>query len=82
MYIAGIDVGNYDTKTQNTSIPSGYTGPLTEKPIGDEYLKFNGKYYVPSFERFAYEKDKTRTERCIILSLFALANEIYETVVT
>ena len=77
MLIVGIDVGNYDTKTQNTTISSGYSGPLYEKPLGDDYLMYNGKYYIPSTERFAYEKDKTRSERCLILSLFALANEIY-----
>ena len=32
MFIIGIDVGNYDTKTQNTSTPTGYEGPFSEKP--------------------------------------------------
>ena len=80
MYYFGIDVGNYDTKSQHTSSPSGYKGPHPEKPLisgTKEYLEFNGMYYIPTVERFAYEKDKTRSERCIVLSLFAIANEIY-----
>lgn len=78
MFIIGIDVGNYDTKTQNTSTPTGYEGPFSEKPpIAGEYLAVNGKYYIPTKTRFNYEKDKTQSERCIILSLFAIAKEIF-----
>ncbi len=76
MFIAGIDVGNYDTKSQHTTIPSGYDGPYNEKPFHDEYLKFDGKYYVLTDKRLPYQMDKTDSDRCIILSLFSLAKEI------
>ena len=78
MFIVGIDVGNYDTKSQHTSTPTGYDGPFTAKPpITGEYICVNGEYYTPSNERFNYEKDKTKSDRCFILSLFAIAKEIH-----
>lgn len=78
MFILGIDVGNYDTKSQHTTAPSGFEGPTPEKPLlAGEYLEVDGKYYVPTTERFAYEKDKTRSERCLILTLFSIAKEIH-----
>ena len=78
MFILGIDVGNYDTKSQHTTTPSGFEGPHPEKPLmAGEYLEFDNKYYVPTTQRFPYEKDKTRSERCIILTLFAIAREIH-----
>ncbi len=81
MFIIGVDVGNYDTKSQNTTAPSGYEGPTPEKPLlAEEYLELDGKYYIPTSERFAYEKDKTRTERCLILTLFSIAKEIHHAV--
>ena len=77
MFYLGIDVGNYDTKSQHTTTPSGYDGPTPEKPLlAEEYLCYNGQYYVSTTTRFAYEKDKTRNERALILTLFAIANEI------
>lgn len=78
MFILGIDVGNYDTKSQHTTAPSGFEGPTPEKPLlASEYLEVDGKYYIPTTERFAYEKDKTRSDRCLILTLFSIAKEIY-----
>ena len=79
MYYFGVDVGIFDTKSQHTTTPSGFKGPNPEKPLmssSGEYLEFDGKYYIPTSERFAYEKDKTRSERALILTLFALAKEI------
>lgn len=81
MFILGIDVGNYDTKSQHTTSPSGFEGPTPEKPLfANEYLEFNGKYYIPTVERFAYEKDNPRSERCLILTLFSIAKEIHRAV--
>lgn len=77
MQIIGIDVGNYDTKTQHTTTPSGFKGPYTERPpIANECLLYGGNYYIPVNERFPYEKDKTHSDRCIILSLLGIAKEI------
>ncbi len=78
MFIVGIDVGNYDTKSQHTTTPTGYEGPFNEKPpIAEDCVCVNGKYYTSSNKRFNYEKDKTKSDRCFILSLFAIAKEIY-----
>lgn len=75
--IIGVDVGNYDTKSQHTITPSGYKGPFsTLPPIADEWLSYNGGFYIPTTSRFPYEKDKTESERCVVLSLFAIAKEI------
>lgn len=72
----GIDVGNSDTKSSRTSTPSGFTS-FSKLPFGaDESLFLNGLYYIPSKERFAYVKDKTKNDNCFILSLFAIAKEI------
>lgn len=71
----GLDVGNYDTKTQNTSTNSGYK-EYVKKPYGaDEVLYFNGTYYVPTIQRFSYTRDKTVNSKCLVLSLFGIAKE-------
>ncbi len=72
----GIDVGNFDVKSPNTTIPSGYTEYDVLPAITEEYLEYNGKYYVPSQRRFNYKEDKTDSERCLILSLLSIAQEL------
>lgn len=75
--ILGIDLGNSDTKSQNTTYPSGYEGPFSSKPIiASDYLYFNGSYYSPSIERLYYQRDKTKDERGIVLTLISIAKEL------
>ena len=77
-FFAGVDVGNYDTKTPSTSFLSGYT-VSTNKPFGvaeDYYLVFEGTYYVLSQQRFPYVQDKTVDEKMFILTLFGIAKEM------
>ena len=75
-FIVGIDIGNYDTKTQHTTTPSGY-GEYTIKPqLVREYLKYKDKFYAPSINRFEYVKDKTSNDQALILALFGIAKEI------
>ena len=72
----GIDVGNFDTKSQNTTTPSGFV-EYTDAPFGvNEYLEYNGKYYAPSTKRFPYVKDKTSNDNMFILTLISLSKEI------
>lgn len=72
----GLDVGNYNTKTVHTSTASGFS-ECTKKPFfAEEYLYFNGKYYIPESERFPYLRDKTKNEHAFILSLFGIGKEI------
>ncbi len=74
--IVGIDVGNYDTKTQSTSTPSGF-GVYSKPPFGaSEVLEYNGNCYVPEVTRFPYVKDKSVDDNAFILSLFGIAKEI------
>ena len=72
----GIDVGNYDTKTQNTTTPSGYIMQRVEPGFSEEWLLYNDVYYIPSEERFAFSMDKTENGHALILSLFGIAKEI------
>lgn len=75
--IIGIDVGNFDTKSQHTTIPSGYNGPYMTRPLLErECICLNGQYYALSSDRLYYTQDKTQDERCIVLSLFSIAKEI------
>jgi len=77
MLYLGIDVGNFDTKSQNTVIPSGYEGPFTSKPpIAKQYLMYNGNYYIPTTTRFPYLKDKTTNERALFLTLMSIGSEL------
>lgn len=72
----GIDVGNYDTKTVNTTTTSGFKS-YPKAPFGaDKVIAFNGNIYVPTLERFSYVKDKTLDDRCFVLSLFGIAEEM------
>ena len=41
----GIDVGNYDTKTQHTIMPSSFQESDQENKLADENLFYNGKFY-------------------------------------
>lgn len=75
--IIGVDLGNYNTKSQNTIIPSGYEGPYKEPSMmGEGNLKYNGMYYVHSNSRLAYLSDKTKDDRGIILTLMSIAKEL------
>lgn len=72
----GLDIGNYDVKTQNTTTPSGFV-TYDSLPYGVEnYMKLNGRYYIPDEQRFSYTKDKTVNDNAIILSLMGIAAEI------
>lgn len=73
----GIDVGNFDTKSQHTTLPSGYEGPYSTKPmLARDCLCLNQQFYTITTERLYYLQDKTQDERCIVLTLCSIANEI------
>ena len=76
-FTVGVDVGNYDTKTQNCAIPSGYSEYSVKPEIAVNILEYDGKFYVPDIsERMPYMADKTIDNRCLILTLLGIANEI------
>ena len=79
IFNCGVDVGNSDIKTSNTSTPSGLS-VFSKVPFGaEEWLEYNGVIYVPSDSRFPYVKDKTVNDNCFILTLFGIAKEFINT---
>lgn len=75
----GMDLGNYDTKTQETTTPSSYRKYATQNLMVNEWVFFEGNYYTPTTERNNQQQDKTQNDYCIIMTLFALAKEtIYQ----
>lgn len=72
----GIDLGNFDTKSQDTITPNGYTLHTVRPSMANEYLYYNGKYYCPCENRFNYKEDKTATERALILALFGISKQL------
>lgn len=79
MYNYGIDVGNNDTKSDFTSIPSGFVKSTILPAMASKYLFYGNKYYVPSETRFPYAMDKTKDDQCLMLTLMSLAEEIIHT---
>ncbi len=74
--VIGIDVGNFDIKSSHTSLPSGYITSDILPPDTDEYLYFDGTYYIPSQDRFPFRIDKTTDERCLIFTISSIAKEL------
>ncbi len=72
----GCDVGNYDTKTQLTITESSFAVYEQEPCMANEYLYFEGKYYVPTTERNHQEQDKTVNDYATIMEIFGMAKEI------
>lgn len=73
----GIDVGNDSTKSDHTTIISGYNESKACPITGENSCLFlDGTYYTLKSEPFAYNEDKTDGDRCVILSLMSIASEI------
>lgn len=72
----GMDVGNYDAKTQNTSIPSSYKAYSSKPQMVDNLVFYDGMYYTTTKERNNQQFDKTENNYCLIVTLFGIAGEI------
>lgn len=72
----GIDVGNSDTKSVHTTLPTGYKVCAALPYNAPDYLMIDNKYYVSDLVRFPFEKDKSTNERCFYLTLMSIAKEI------
>lgn len=71
-----VDHGNRNMKTSHAIFTSGLN-ILDKKPArGEQYLQFEGKYYMLSEHRIPYQRDKTQDFRFFILTLFAIAMEL------
>lgn len=74
--IIGIDNGNSQTKTANCVFKSGVKSHDLKPPMAHDLIMFDNKYYTLKNERSVYMRDKTSTNECFILTLFAIAKEI------
>ncbi|MDO4274105.1 MAG: ParM/StbA family protein [Eubacteriales bacterium] len=73
-----VDHGNRNIKTTSLIFTTGLN-VLDKKPgRGEEYLRYEGKYYTLSEKRIPYQRDKTKDFRFFILTLFAIAKEIHQ----
>lgn len=79
--VVPIDHGNRNMKTENNIFTSGYVESDCKPALG-EYLYYRGHYYTLSHQRIPYMRDKTADERFFILSLFAIAMEAKDRIIT
>jgi len=78
--LISIDHGNKQIKlTGKRSFTSGLRESDARPPIGDNFMKYRGKYYTLSGKRIPYMRNKTDDNRFYILTLFAIATEIEDT---
>ena len=67
-----VDHGNRNVKTCSHVFTTGLSA-LDKKPgRGENYLQYEGKYYILSEKRIPYQRDKTLDNRFFILTLFAI----------
>ena len=74
MFLA-IDHGNKQIKTIHHTFSSGLYESSTKPPFGKNVLFYQDKYYTLSDQRIPYMRDKTADERFFVLTLFAIAFE-------
>lgn len=74
--IIGVDNGNENTKTANFVFTTGIEKFDKKPPLGNDVMKFNGRYFALVNSRSTYEQDKTVNEDTFILTLFAIAKEL------
>ena len=72
----GVDIGNYDTKSANTTSSSSYSAYKLKNLMLDEYVHYGDCYYALSNARDNQQIDKTENEYSLIMTLFAVAKEI------
>ena len=78
--LISIDHGNKQIKlTGKRFFTSGLRESDSRPPIGENFLKYKGKYYALSEKRIPYMRNKTDDNRFYILTLFAIAFGIEDT---
>ena len=71
-----VDHGNKNMKTCNQVFTTALITQDKKPARGEEYIFYDGKYYLLSNRRIPYQRDKTEDERFFILTLFAIAREL------
>jgi plasmid segregation protein ParM len=74
--LVSIDHGNSYIKTLHFGFVAGYTKFQTEPPMAKDVIKYKDSYYALTYNRLAYQFDKTLKDDFYILTLFAVAKEI------
>lgn len=75
--LLGIDVGNFDAKSEHTTIPSGLKEFSSRPSMTASWLRVGNKYYTTSTDRVQYVRDKTVDDRHFILTVYSMASELY-----
>lgn len=71
-----VDHGNKNMKTCNQVFTTALITQDKKPARGEEYIFYEGKYYLLSNRRIPYQRDKTEDERFFILTLFAIVKEL------
>lgn len=65
-----VDHGNKNMKTCNQVFTTALITQDKKPARGEEYIFYEGKYYLLSNRRIPYQRDKTEDERFFVLTLF------------
>jgi len=77
--IISVDHGNKQIKLPGKrSFTSGLRESDSRPPFGEDFLKYQGRYYMLSSQRIPYLRDKASDSRFYILTLFAICTQIEE----
>ena len=75
--ILAVDHGYGNIKTANTVFSNGFVERDTEPVMSTDYLYYSGKYYVLDQGHKNYTKDKVMDNDFYILTVAAIAKELY-----
>lgn len=75
--ILAVDHGYGNIKTANTVFSNGFVERDTEPVMSTDYLYYGGKYYVLDQGHKNYTKDKVMDNDFYILTVAAIAKELY-----
>ena len=68
--LIAVDHGNYSIKTPNFSFVAGLA-EHTVRPITDDYLEYDGRFWTLTETRLHYMRDKTQDNRYFVGELLA-----------
>ena len=70
-----VDHGNKNMKTCNQVFTTALITQDKKPARGEEYIFYEGKYYLLSNRRIPYQRDKTEDERFFVLTLFGILEQ-------
>ena len=81
-YLIGIDHGYGNMKTANCCFPTGVVKSDTEPTFVSDLLEWNGKYYSVGVGHKEFKADKFNDEDYYVLTLAAIARELWRERIT